>query len=279
MTAPMACNSPVREPQKVVSKNMEEGTASGARSTNDNRVTDQPNRCFNVSNAEPQRLSGVLEYTMFAGPPNFEDVQKGDAPEPAYVLRLKNSICISDEEGFADPSRMFDRVQVVPGRVGQDLRGFVGQSVSLELYDQMAAFNGHHHQPLVAWVSSVSSAPPAPKETTFRDDPIGDYGTPATTIRAFYAALQAGQGSVAATMIVPEKRLSGPFSAASLTRFYSNMKSPVELLNVSRMGAATYLVRYRYAVTHSVCSGRAIVETTELQGRDYIKRIRALDGC
>lgn len=25
---------------------------------------------------------------MFAGPPNFEDVRKGDAPEPSYILAL-----------------------------------------------------------------------------------------------------------------------------------------------------------------------------------------------
>lgn len=41
--------------------------------------------CFDVSKGEPSHLSGRLSHRIFAGPPNFEDVQKGDTPEPGYA--------------------------------------------------------------------------------------------------------------------------------------------------------------------------------------------------
>lgn len=111
------------------------------------------------------------------------------------------------------------------------------------------------------------------------DDPTADYGTATSTIRAFYSALGSGEGDVAASMVVPEKTASGPFSAKELTRYYGNMRSPIQLLSVSPRGVNAYAVRYKYAVTRTVCNGRTVVEMTKRNGRNYIARIRALDGC
>lgn len=47
--------------------------------------------CFDVSKSESAELSGVLSHRIFAGPPGYEDVQKGDTPEPGYVLKLQHS--------------------------------------------------------------------------------------------------------------------------------------------------------------------------------------------
>lgn len=236
--------------------------------------------CYNLTKSEPAELSGTLEYVMFAGPPNYDDVQKGDMPEPNYILRLNNEICIADDEGFADPGELFSQVQIVPGKVGsQELRKVVGKSVTVGLYDQMAAHTGHHHKPLVAWASTISVAPVPSKNFSDEEDPTADYGTGATTIRAFYSALGSGQGGVAASMVVPEKTAAGPFSAKELSQYYGNMKSPIELLSVMPSTANAYMVRYKFAVTKSVCNGRAVVEMTKRNGRNYIARIRALDGC
>lgn len=57
------------------------------------------------------------------------------------------------------------------------------------------------------------------------------------------------------------------------------MRSPIQLLSVSPRGVNAYAVRYKYAVTRTVCNGRAVVEMTKRNGRNYIGRIRALDGC
>jgi hypothetical protein len=43
-----------------------------------------------------------LNYRIFAGPPNYEDVRKGDTPEPIYILTLAEPICASRDE-FVDP--------------------------------------------------------------------------------------------------------------------------------------------------------------------------------
>jgi len=111
------------------------------------------------------------------------------------------------------------------------------------------------------------------------EHPTADYETAASTIRAFYSALGSGQGGVAASMVVPEKTASGPFSAKELTRYYGNMRSPIQLLSVLPSAANAYMVRYKFVVTNSACNGRAVVEMTKRNGRNYIARIRALDGC
>lgn len=234
-----------------------------------------PGGCFDLSRGEPASLTGRLLFAIAAGAPGFEDVQKGDTPEPIYVLHLDSPICIAGDD-FADASDRFDEVQVVPGKAPESaLRAMVNRRVTLGLYDGMAAETGHHHRPLVAWVNAVAPAAAADSAR----DPTADYGTAATTIRAFYAALHAGQGDTAAQMVVPEKRGAGPFSGAALSAFYSALREPVDLQDVSPLGADTWSVRYHYATISKVCDGRAIVETQTRGGRAYIARIRALDGC
>src|SRR5580704_10848921 len=98
----------------------------------------------------------------------------------------------------------------------------------------MAAETGHHHEPLVAWVAAIrlESRPLA-----FTDE----YGTAATTIRAFYAALHDGQGEIASRMVVPEKRASGPLSTGQLTKFYGQLRVPIELTDISANGETEYV--------------------------------------
>lgn len=238
-----------------------------------------PGACFDLSRGEPRSLTGQLRFAIAAGPPGFEDVQKGDTPEPIYVLHLDAPICIVGDD-FADPSDRFDEVQVLSGKVPESaLKAMINQRVTLGLYDGMAAENGHHHRPLVAWVNAVTPAPADAAADTADDDPTADYGTAATTIRAFYTALHAGQGDTAAQMVVPEKRGAGPFSGPALSAFYGSLRAPVDLRAVAPLGADTWSVRYHYATGSKVCDGRAIVETQTRGGRAYIARIRALDGC
>ena len=252
--------------------------ARGAKETYaDGRVDSD---CFNVDRAEPKELSGKLAYVMFAGPPNYEDVQKGDMPEPAYILKLSRKICITDDGGMADRDNLFDEVHLVSGKNNElDLRKLVGRSVTVGLYDQLSAHTGHHHRPLVAWVSEVSPLQESINISSSQDDPTVDYGTPATTIRAFYSALQSGEGTIAARMVVPEKITTGSFSPRELTRYYGNMRSPIELLSLEAKGDGSYVAHYKFAVSKQICNGRAVINMTERDGRNYIERIRALDGC
>lgn len=250
----------------AVQSQTESESNSGAQSA--------PTACLDLSRGEPRMLSGRLLFGIAPGAPNYTDVQKGDSPEPIYVLQLDHDICLTGDD-MADPEDRFNEVQVVPGQVPESaLKAMINHTVRLGLYNAMPAQTGHHHRPLVAWVDAVEPAGAAGSV-----DPTAEMGTGATTIRAFYAALHAGQGDTAAQMIVPEKRGSGPYAAPALSAFYGAMREPVELGEVSAMSADTWNVHYHYATGSKVCDGRAIIETSMRAGRTYIARIHALDGC
>lgn len=225
--------------------------------------------CYDLGQSEPHQLTGMLSYRIFAGPPNYEDVQKGDTPEPGYVLTLPSSICLDGDE-FADPNQPFNEVQLV-GTEATDsmLADMKNQEVTVTLERQMAAQTGHHHRPLVAWVTEIVPA----------RDPTEDYGTAATTVRAFYMALEAGDGRTAARFVVPEKRDNGPLSAGNLGAFYGNLVEPLKLIDVRPSGTNRYTVSYRFRSTTRDCDGRAVVTTTKRKGADFIKSIKALNGC
>jgi hypothetical protein len=70
--------------------------------------------CIDLKQANKLSFEGILNYRIFAGPPNYEDVRKGDAPEPTYILTLTEPICASGDE-FVDPGDKFHQVQIFPG--------------------------------------------------------------------------------------------------------------------------------------------------------------------
>lgn len=226
--------------------------------------------CFDVSKSEPAELSGVLSHRIFAGPPGYEDVQKGDTPEPGYVLKLPAAICLTGDPDFTDPSNLFDEVQVVSREATEkSMRALDGRSVTVQLSGHIPAHTGHHHRPLVAWVEAIS----ADKDVT------EEYGTAASTVRAFYLALAAGDGKAASALVVEEKRRKGPFSAKELSRFYGALAEPLELVDLQDAGEGRFTVRYRYATGSSRCESAATVRTAERQGRYFIVGIKSADGC
>jgi len=220
---------------------------------------------------QPSRLEGVLSAVIFAGPPNFEDVQKGDSPEPGYILRLPGNICIEGDD-FANPAERFNEVQLFAGSeaASRELQDYQNDRVVVQLSDAFAAQTGHHHRPLVASVSSVSPAP---------NDIIDEYGSAATTVRAFYYALSQGNGEAASGYIISEKRTKGPFTAENITRFYSGLDEPLELISLEPLGPDTFDVRYTFRSSAGLCDGRATVRTTVRNGRFYIQGIKSLNGC
>jgi hypothetical protein len=210
--------------------------------------------CFNLANAEPHALNGTLYYSIAPGPPNFQDVKQGDTPEPIYVLRLSQPICLTGDE-FADPTQPFFEVQLVPrDETAKAMRSLVNSNVSVTLTQPMAAETGHHHRPLVAWVTAIS--PATAIEPT--DDFTKDYGTAATSVRAFYYALGDGNRDQAAQFIVPERR-RGPFSPGEMTRFYGDLVESLRLLSITPVAPDEYLVRYTFGSKTGRCNGRALV--------------------
>lgn len=226
--------------------------------------------CFDITKSEPAELSGVLSHRIFAGPPGYEDVDKGDTPEPGYVLKLPTAICLTGDPDFTDPAAMFDEVQLVSREATKKaMQELDGRSVTVKLSGHIPAHTGHHHRPLVAWVDAISA----------EGESAQDEGMAASVVRAFYQALGAGDGKSASALVVEEKRKKGSFSAKELTRFYGGLTEPLELLDLRQAGDDRYTVRYRYATRSGRCEGAATVRIAERQGRYFVAAIKADNGC
>ena len=230
-------------------------------------------RCFDVSKGEPASLTGRLYHAIAPGPPGFRDVTRGDTPEPIFVLRLARPICLTGDD-FADPKLSFSEAQLVPeDETAKAMHDMVDNDVSVTLTQSMAAQTGHHHRPLVAWVTAIAPVAAAPVE-----DLTQEYGTAATSVRGFYAALAEGMGAEAALFIVPERR-SGPFAASAMSRFYGHLVEPLELLSLVSEAPDTYLARYHFRSASGECNGSARVRTVNRGGSNLIFSIQALNGC
>lgn len=232
--------------------------------------------CLDVRGAESAVLRGTLTYRIFAGPPEFEDVRKGDLPEPGYILKLDRPVCAEGDEDV-DPATMVDRVQVYIAEQGKeadrlqaDVTRLKGQKVVVRIASLGGAITGHHHAPLIAALRSIEALADA--------DAIPPRSK--AVVKAFYEVLSAGAGEEAARFVVPGKRRSGPLSPEALSRFYDGLEVRLELRGIESRGPYEHLVRYRYkAPGRPLCDGRALVTTTSVGAAALIAGIRALDGC
>lgn len=104
-------------------------------------------------------------------------------------------------------------------------------------------------------------------------------GTGEATVRAFYGALGAGNGSAAASQVIPEKRSGGAYSPGAMSRFYGRLPEPIRLTSLAPLAAGTYRVTYHYSAGRSRCNGSAVVRMTNRGGHNLISSIRSLSGC
>jgi TonB family protein len=241
--------------------------------------------CFDLSKQEPHSLEGKLRSTVFADEPDYADVRHGDDPVEGYLLQLDSNICIQGDES-ADPTIQIAEVQVYPKdwdlRIEAAMRSLIGFRVRLTLAGGQSAMTGHDHRPLVAQVSDIVLLDPnaagtvIPRtmlpRTTWTD-------IASTTVLAFYEALSLGNGEVASSLVVAEKRSSGPYAPENINRFYGPLPEPLRLTELKAQGPNEYLARYTYGTSSRRCRGSSIVTTTQRDGLTFIDRIRELEGC
>lgn len=101
-------------------------------------------------------VSGELAVQIFAGPPNYESIAKGDAEEKALILELPRRLCANDGE-FIDGTTKFDRVHVssrIPALLDV-LNAAVGRRVTIQ-GEAFGAHTGHHRAPLVPFAEEVT---------------------------------------------------------------------------------------------------------------------------
>ncbi len=135
--------------------------------------------------------------------------------------------------------------------------------------------------PVPAPVVVRPAPPPAPPVPAPRP-PQGNgiEGTALNAVRGFYEALAQADGVRANGFLVPEKRNSGAYEIASLSRFYGAMREPLRLLSADPLGPDAFRVRYHYVyVNGRVCDGAAEVTLSRREGAPLIERIKALNGC
>ncbi|MDH6233129.1 hypothetical protein M2281_003740 [Mesorhizobium soli] len=222
--------------------------------------------CLEISEDQQLEVTGDLSRPIFAGPPNYTDVRQGDAPEPAYILKLHTPICVTGDEFLGDNANV-DRIHLIDD--GKVLRQWLGKSVSIVGKNMFGGHTGHHHAPLLMTV--VTAAAPS--------NPV-DPSVAMTTVEAFYYALEIGDGASAAMNIVPEKRGKGPLSAKALSAFYGTLKRPLALLNVAQLAPNQFRARYTFESHNGkVCDGSSVVTTRQEGDLNLIDRIRAENGC
>ncbi len=119
--------------------------------------------CLDVRQSEPLSFKGTLNYRVFPGPPNYEDIKKGDKREPAYIVKLEEPICATGDE-FLDSKQSFDRVQLLmdnsssAGRtLWQSLRQMDGKRVLVTGKSGFGAQSGHHHAPLLMTLVRITA--------------------------------------------------------------------------------------------------------------------------
>ena len=222
--------------------------------------------CIDVSVETTIEVSGELSRPTFAGPPNYEDVRKGDAPEPAYILTLVVPFCIVGDNFVADGT-LIERVHLIDDP--NLLLPLVGQVVRVVGTDPFGGHTGHHHAPLLM---TILSAGP--------DSEQNGQSAAKTTVEAFYLALEVGDGMAAASNIIPEKRSRGPFSQKSLSDFYGNLKRPLKLVDVAPISENRFRARYHFETQNGrICDGSSIVTTTQIGDLNLISGVRSESGC
>jgi hypothetical protein len=119
--------------------------------------------CVDVRQTEPLSFKGALSRQVFPGPPNYEDVRKGDTPERAFIIKLDAPICATGDE-FLDSSEAFDTVQLLVDNSAKggpallsSLTRLIGKRVQVMATSGFGAENGHHHAPLLATVVSITA--------------------------------------------------------------------------------------------------------------------------
>lgn len=112
------------------------------------------------------------------------------------------------------------------------------------------------------------------QKTTASTMPKDGYD-PISAVNGFYRALSVGDGEMAASFVVPEKRGKGPFNEVNISTYYGNMIKPLTIKSIKMKKADTVEVSYSYKSPQKTCEAIALVETERTYGNTLIKKIKA----
>jgi len=106
-------------------------------------------------------LSGSLARKTFPGPPNYENIRKGDRPEMSWFLELPTATCVNEDAAEPDlnpAQKAIKEIQLVlqPEQYTQH-SALVGKKVVATgtLFGKRTA---HHHTPVLLTVRTLAGA-------------------------------------------------------------------------------------------------------------------------
>lgn len=104
-------------------------------------------------------LSGTIKKIVFPGPPNYEDIKKGDTPEPYWVLFIKKPICVvaAPDDEFNETESNVVSLQLIIDNYAP-YKGFVGKNVVVT-GKLTHAISGHHHTKVLIEVQNIKALP------------------------------------------------------------------------------------------------------------------------
>lgn len=97
-------------------------------------------------------LKGRMIRQTFAGPPNYENIRKGDKPETYWILHLTRPICVNGEKAKTNVSDI--QLVFVDEKQYVRYRDLLGKRVivSGKLFH---AHTGHHHTNVLLTVAEI----------------------------------------------------------------------------------------------------------------------------
>jgi len=109
---------------------------------------------------EPDEITlvGTLTNRTYPGPPNYEDISRGDAPESVLILELSDPICVEADlsnELNTDAHANVRAVQIISRRRSSD--SLLGRQVKAT-GTLFQAISGHHRTPVVLQAGSIHAA-------------------------------------------------------------------------------------------------------------------------
>ena len=113
--------------------------------------------CLDYGPAEA-RLTGTIVRKTYPGPPEYESVRKGDAPERYWLLLLSKPICTNEDRPNFDPAYKNVRsLQLVfdSERAYKKYRALLGKHV-IAIGMLFADNNIHHKTPVLLTVGTLA---------------------------------------------------------------------------------------------------------------------------
>lgn len=101
-------------------------------------------------------LHGTLLKKTFPGPPNYQDVNKGDKPETFWLVKLDSPICVARDKSEPDLNPAQKDVRQVELVLNNEQEGRVNLLLGKRVVATgtlFGAHTGHHHTPVLLTVT------------------------------------------------------------------------------------------------------------------------------